>query len=431
MSKKLRELKARKAALVASAQQLTTQASAAGRDFTAEEATQFDELKASIEGVNRQIEAEEFIASQQASLGSSVDLPGSNILSVHDNRADDPARGFKSFGEFAASVRAASDPTARKDERLLIGAAAPSTFGSEGVGGDGGFLIPPQFGTEIWQHSLAEDSLLPLTDNTEVGGNSMVFPKDETTPWGTDGIRSYWQQEASQANATKPKISTQTLRLHKLLTLVPITDELLADSVALGGYLTKKLPISIRWKTNEAILFGTGVGQPLGAMNSNALVVVPKDAGQQALTLSPMNISNMVARLPPGALARAIWIMNNDVLPALDNLTLGNYPIYQPVSQGAQASPYGMLKSRPVSLSQHAKSFGAQGDLNLLDLSYYRTITKAEGITTATSLHLYFDADAVAFRATFRIDGAPAISSPINPANGSNKLSPFISLGAR
>ena len=317
------------------------------------------------------------------------------------------------------------------DERLQIGAAAPTTYGNEGSGADGGFAIPPAFGTEIWRHSLEEDSLLPFTDNTEVTGNGMVFPKDETTPWGTDGIRSYWQNEAAAGQQSKIKLNTATMRLHKLLTLVPITDELLSDSVAIGSYLAKKLPVSIRWKTNEAILFGTGNGQPQGALASNAAVVVAKEAGQAANTLLSQNISNMVARLPPGSLRNALWIMNNDVLPALDNLTLGNYPIYMPVSQGAQATPYGMLKGRPVDISQHAKSFSSAGDINLLDLSYYRTITKAEGITTAMSLHLYFDADAAAFRATFRIDGQPAIFNPINPANGSKTLSPFVQLGAR
>lgn len=428
MSKKLRELKARKAGLVQQAAALSAAASAAGRDFSDEESTQFDGLKAQIEGTNRQIEAEEFLAEQQAAIG--VELPG-NIISVSDNREQDPNRGFRHFGEYAAAVRSAGQRNGHMDDRLTIGAAAPSTYGNEGSGSDGGFAIPPAFAESIWQHSLEEDSLLPLTDNTEVSGNSMVFPKDETTPWGTDGVRSYWQAEANAGQATKLKLSTATLRLHKLLTLVPITDELLADGIALGSFLGKKLPVSIRWKTNEAILFGTGAGQPLGALASNALVTVAKESGQATLTLDPKNLSKMVARLPPGSLGKAIWLMNNDVLPALDNLTLGNYPIYMPVSQGVQASPYGMLKGRPVTVSQHAKSFSSAGDISLLDLSYYRTITKAEGITTAMSLHLYFDADAAAFRATFRIDGAPAIVNPINPANGSNTLSPFVQLGAR
>ncbi len=75
--------------------------------------------------------------------------------------------------------------------------------------------------------------------------------------------------------------------------------------------------------------------------------------------------------------------------------------------------------------------FSSQGDLELVDMSYYRTITKAGGIQTASSMHLYFDADATAFRATFRVDGQPKIVAQISQAKGSNKLSPFVQLGAR
>ncbi|MGH8743046.1 MAG: phage major capsid protein, partial [Burkholderiales bacterium] len=66
-----------------------------------------------------------------------------------------------------------------------------------------------------------------------------------------------------------------------------------------------------------------------------------------------------------------------------------------------------------------------------VDMGYYRTITKARGIETATSMHLYFDADVTAFRTIFRVDGQPKIINPIAPANGSNNLSPFVQLGAR
>ena len=82
-------------------------------------------------------------------------------------------------------------------------------------------------------------------------------------------------------------------------------------------------------------------------------------------------------------------------------------------------------------VSQHANTFSAQGDVILAALSYYQTITKAGGMQTATSMHLYFDADLTAFRTTFRMDGQSKITSPIAPAKGSNTLSPYIQLGAR
>jgi HK97 family phage major capsid protein len=423
MSKNLRELQARKAATVDAMKALNEKS-----EFTAEDQTKFDAHAADLKNISAAMDRESLLAANV------VDLPrasASATVTVSDNRAADPKLGFQSFGEFAQTVRNAGLTGNRPDERLLIGAAAPGTYGNENAGADGGFLVPPEFSQSIFTHSLQEDSFLGLTDNTEVGGNSMVFPKDETTPWGTDGIRAYWQAEASVATATKPKISTSTLRLQKLMALVPLTDELLSDANALQSYLPGKVADSIRWKTNEAILFGTGDGQPLGALSGSAAITVAKETGQATATLQAINLANMIARLPAGSFQRAVWVINNDVLPSLFTLTLGNYPIYIPASEGMKGNPYGMLLGRPIIVSQHANTFSSQGDVQLHDLGYYRTITKAGGMQTATSMHLYFDADATAFRTTFRLDGAPKIAAPIQPAKGSKTLSPFVQLAAR
>lgn len=429
MSKRIRELQARKAQLVKDARAITDKAAAAGVDLTEEEQKQFDTISASIVSVTRSIEREQMLAAEEAQLG--VESAGI-VLETQENVEKDPKRGFKSFGMFAQAVRRASSPGAQPDQRLLIGAAAPTTFGSEGVGQDGGFAVPPDYAREIWTMSLGEDSLLPMTDGVELGdSNSMVFPKDETTPWGTDGIRAYWQAEAGVVNATKPKLGTRTLRLHKLMALVPLTDELLADQNALGSYLPSKVADSIRWKANEAIMFGNGNGQPQGFMNGAALVVVAKEAGQATLTLQAMNLAKMIARLPAGSYPRSVWIVNNDVLPALFTLTLGNYPIYLPMNSGVQGNPYGTLLGRPILISQHAASFTNQGDVILVDGKFIQSITKAGGMQSATSMHLYFDADATAFRTTFRVDAQPKIAAAINPAKGANTLSPFVTLQAR
>lgn len=427
MSKKLRELQARKAAHVQAMRAITNLADTESRDLTAEEVAQFDGLKAQADATNAAIDRETALIAEEARLG----IQSAVGVVVTDRAADDPKRGFKSFGEFASAVRNAGMKGGVLDQRLQIGAAAPSTYGGEAVGADGGFLVPPEYSREIFNLSLTEDSLLPLTDGLEVQGNSMVFPKDETTPWGTNGVRAYWQAEAGVVTATKPVFGTATLRLHKLMALVPLTDELLADANALSGYLPNLLSRSIRWKTNEAILFGSGNGTPLGAFTGSAAVVQAKESGQATQTVALNNVTKMIARLPPGSFPRAQWLVGPDTLPALFGLTLGNYPIYLPVSQGAQASPYGTLMGRPIIVSQHAAAFSAQGDIILVDMSYYRTITAAGGIQMASSMHLYFDADATAFRATFRVDGQPKIVNPITQAKGSTTLSPFVQLAAR
>lgn len=464
MSATLRALQAKKADAIKGMRSLSDKAAAESRDFTAEEQAQYDQHKANAESLTASINREQELIAAEAGLGAMAGggggaqappvagaqppaggvtiAAGARITTEHNADAD-PNRGFRTLGEFARSVRGAAFAArgaGSMDQRLLalggMQAAAPSTYGNEASGADGGFLIPAGFSTTLWNLSLEEQALLPLTNRLPVEGNGMSLPKDETTPWGSNGVRAYWQNEAGAGTPTKPVVGRAELKLKKLMALVPVTDELLEDATALGAYLTPKMAESIRWKTDEAILFGGGNGQPLGAFHaaSPAFVTVSKESAQATLTLKPENIAKMVARLLPGSYGRAVWLMNNDALPYLWTLNTNGNQLYLPYGGGQgtfQGSPYGGLMGRPVIVTQHAKSFTSLGDCMLVDLSKYQTIEKAGGITTATSMHLYFDADATAFRSTFRVDGQPMVAAPVSPANGSNTLSPFVQLEAR
>ena len=323
MSKQLRELQSRKATLVKDARALTDIAAAEQRDMNDEEVAAFDALKARIEATSAAIDREAALIAEEAQMNHPSQLTTASVITVVDNAASDPKHGFKSVGDFLKTVRQAQNPGASIDERLLIGsgrnAVAPATFGNEGSAQDGGFLVPPQFAQEIFQLSLGEDSLLPMTDNVEITGNTMAFPKDETTPWGTNGIRAYWQGEAASANAAKPVLGLSTLRLKKLMALVPVTDELLDDTNALSTYLPDKIATSIRWKTNESILFGAGTGLPVGCMSNATTGTVAKESGQATQTLLAQNLAKMISRLPPGvgsSLGKAM------VLPVISTLSV-------------------------------------------------------------------------------------------------------------
>jgi HK97 family phage major capsid protein len=94
-----------------------------------------------------------------------------------------------------------SRPGAQLDQRLL---AAATTYSSEGVGADGGFAVPQEFRTAIWQKVMGEDSLLSRCDQLVTGSNNMTVPADETTPWDTTGgVQVYWEGEAASVSASK------------------------------------------------------------------------------------------------------------------------------------------------------------------------------------------------------------------------------------
>ena len=188
----IRALKGRKADALAAATALNA---ITDRDMSDAEQTIMAGYMNNIRSLNGQIENAEILAAEQAGLDvrGGVVIPAGASIQVSENIANDPKRGFKSLGDFAQEVVAAGRDGGAPTDRLRFSAAAPGTVSNEGAGADGGFAIPPAYSQEIFKLSLGEGSLLPLTDNTLVTGNSMVFPKTEQTPWGTNGVRAYWR----------------------------------------------------------------------------------------------------------------------------------------------------------------------------------------------------------------------------------------------
>jgi len=110
---------------------------------------------------------------------------------------------------------------------------------------------------------------------------------------------------------------------------------------------------------------------------------------------------------------------------------LGQQPIWTPPATGFQNAPGGFLFGRPVRFSEHCKTLGDKGDIQLLDLKGYYGVRKEGGTRYATSLHLYFDYGLQAFRWILRFGGQPHLSAPVAPANGANTKSHFVSLDER
>jgi HK97 family phage major capsid protein/HK97 family phage prohead protease len=344
-----------------------------------------------------------------------------------DNLADDAKRGFASYGEFCADVvRAASDKGV--SERLV---RAATTYGNEASGPDGGYAVPPQFASEIASIAYAQDSLLSLCDNTPVAGNTMTFPKDETTPWGSTGITAAWEGEASQTTPKKPALGESQLKLRKLKVLVAASEELLADASAMSTYITRKCGEAVEWKVNDAVINGTGAGMPLGVMVAASTVSQAKETSQTAATINAANVSKMYGRVIKGPGANLAWIVHPDAINQIMQLTIGDQSIWTPPSEGFKSAPNGFLLGRPILESDACQTLGTVGDIILGNFNGYRAITKAGGAEFAQSMHLWFDQDLMAFRLIFRMDGQPALAAAVSPKNGSSTRSHFATLATR
>lgn len=350
--------------------------------------------------------------------------------------SEDGRHGFRSFGEFAMKVRNASHKggPADVDTRLRI-YNTPSTYGTEGTGADGGFAVPPDFRREIMQKVMGEESLISRTMRMTTGSNTITIPKNETTSWQTSGgVQAAWENEASQLSQSKPALDQTTVRLNKLTALVLMTEELLEDAPAMSSYLMMEAPRKMDFKLNDAIVNGTGAGQPLGILNAPALVTVDKESGQAADSILFANITNMWSRLDRSCRANAVWLVNQDIEPQLYGMAFPGtgtaVPVYLPPG-GLSSSPYSTLMGRPVIPTDACDTLGDVGDIILGDLRTYLTATKVGGIRQDVSMHLFFDYDMTAFRFIFRVGGQPWWSAAITPKNSLATRSCFVTLAAR
>lgn len=462
-AEKIEELQNRLVELQASMDTIQATADAAKRALTTEEEKEIGTLYAEFERIEAEIDRRAKLAESKkrltASLGRQTDPNFDPQAAAGDTadpapaaarrpvRATLPAQpidhgerdkaGFRHVGEFAqAIVKAAKKGGGATDPRLIsIMNAAPSEYGSEGVGADGGFAVPPDFRATILKKVMGEESLLGRTDQQQTNTNTMVFPKDETTPWqSTGGIQSYWEGEASAYTPKKPSLGSNSIRLNKLTALVPATDELLEDAAAMTGYINSKAPEKMNHKVNDAIYRGTGAGMPLGILNAASLVTADAESAQAADTINANNIVNMFARMYAPWRRNSVWLINQDLEPQLQLMAFPGsttaIPLYMPPG-GLSAAPFGTLMGRPVLPMEICSALGDVGDICLVDFKQYLTATRVGGIRQQVSVHLWFDYDIMAFKFTLRVAGQPWWASTIARQNGSNTLSWAVTLAAR
>ena len=461
----IEKLKARLAELQDISKGIQAKADAEKRDLKVDEQkeldnvmAEFDEVEANIKRRQRILDQETRLATPEprrttpapvASATPQFEQPVTNAaprgdglqntrLRTHEERA---RWGFNNMGEFAQSVRRAVLNPSAMDQRLVQNAAL-STYGSEAAGADGGFAVPPEWRSEIMKMVEAEDSLLSLCDQQTVTGNSITFPVDETTAWQTSGgILAYWDTEAATITQSKPSLKELQIKLGRLTALVPMTEELLEDSAAMSRYVVSKAGEKLAFKINDALINGTGVGQPLGILNAACKVQVGKIGSQVADTIHAKNIVTMWARLPAASQRNAVWLVNQDCLPQIYQLgfavtdgtttNVGAGALYMGPGQLAGGPPSGTILGRPIVVTEACATVGDAGDIILADMSKYLAVVKGGGVKSDVSIHLWFDQNTTAFRFVMRINGQPWLSAAIARKSGSNTLSHFITLEAR
>lgn len=400
-------------------------------DFGPEDQVSFDALMAEAAALDKRIQNEMDLQ------GLTDPAHAAATAAAATARVDVEAKTvYRNLGEQMLDVRAmtletADAPKARERFQQVVNAASGA---STGIDSEGGYLVETDKAASIMETAIKTGVLSSRCTRQPIGANADSFEymaaddRDRSTG-KRNGLQVFRKGETdTMASSGKVALKPREVRVEDMYGLLYVTNRMLRDAVALASYAQRCLREQFAFKLDQEIFEGTGVGQCLGIMKSGLPVSVAKESSQTAKTIVAANVVKMLARFY-GNVANAAWFVNQDVLPQLPLMTLGQQPIFIPGGSFENA-PFGVLLGRPIVPVEFCETLGTKGDVILADFSEYLLIEKG-GMEEAESIHVKFLTDETAYRFIARNNGQPMHNAPITPLKGSNTLSPFVMLDTR
>jgi len=193
---------------------------------------------------------------------------------------------------------------------------------TEGADADGGFLVPTELETAIVKKVYEQDIMRTLAT---VRTSSL----DSSIPIRT-GIPTFaWLGESGTYGNTGPTYGKLSMQAHKCGGIIPISDELLLDSMEnMEAEINETAGLAFSVLEIAAHGTGNGVAQPLGLFSTPATlggVTVGEVIGGTSATaaITADNLVDTFHTLAPQYRAQASWLLNDSAIKLIRKLKTG------------------------------------------------------------------------------------------------------------
>jgi HK97 family phage major capsid protein len=447
----VKDLRKQKAAALDELNAIADAAKKDGRGMTAEEVAKFDEVEARIKGIDESVARAEKLdrlnEERGAATTSAVDIQ------VIRNEGEDENGDCKVWGSFGEQIQAlihveknphgAKSRELREKIHLTNQMMAAATGVNESVGADGGVFVQKDFANEIVDNGYQEAPFasqvrrLPLS--TSANGIKIPYVDESSRANGSrqGGIQMYWEGEADDITASKPKFGLMELNTKKIVGAAYLTEEIMADAPFMGAWLMSALSTELAFSLDDAFINGNGAGKPLGILKNGAKVVVAKEGSQAGGTIVAQNLSKAFARLLKRNRSSAIWLYNQGCEAQLMTLSLtigsNSYPVLilgGTTGNMREEVATDRILGRSAYASEVCEALGTEGDIIFTDPQSYIVVDKG-GPKSAVSVHVRFLQDEQVLKMTYRVDGQPMRRTAITPHKGADTLSTTVVVATR
>ena len=363
-----------------------------------------------------------------------------NLTVKQANPEKDRKCGYENQTEFFMDVINAGMNGNRPDKLSdKLTPLAANTVGSDEArvasNPDGGFLIPPAFLSDL----LSVD---PNATQVDTGAYTRKVPmasdlvyvnarvdKNHTSSV-SGGFQVYRREETGTVDASKQTYEQIKLQANSLMGLSYATEEILQRSpISFAALIQSGFSDEKMSKLNYERIWGTGVGEFLGVMNSAAKIEVAKEGSQTADTINGTNIAKMRARA--WRYGSCIWLANQDTLTQLmaAHIAGTNTDVFL-YAPGNGVDKPDTLFGRLILFDENCATLGDAGDILLVNWNEYLE-GMLGGASFMESIHVRFIYNERAFRFTIYNDGQPWWRSALTPKKSTTTLSPYVALAER
>lgn len=445
----LRELRQKVGDLCDQQQAIVDRAIAEGRSMTEEEKTQFEALQKQIDGLNETIKVAEAVQARADDLSKPESKPFRPA--AIDPRIDAGYRqqdklddaGFANLGEFIHAVRFGDDKGRLqhlpRGQGQGGGIEVPDAFKAQIMpwrfkaewrmdeGAAGGFAVPTQFRPEMLMIRpegaivRSRATVIPAGDPPDAMLTIPAFAQGAKGVFG--GVEVYWVGEGAEKPETSGELKEVSLQPWEVAAHTVVTDKLLRNWEAASTFISTLLQNAVVAAEDVAFLRGNGVAKPIGVLNGAGALAVNRTAAND---IQYVDIVNMLARLLPESVSRAVWVANQGALPKIATLKdpAGNY-IY--IGGDATRGIPATLAGIPIKFTGKTPALGQKGDLMLVDFTYY-LIRDGSGPFVAASEHVLFRQNKTVIKIYWNVDGKGWVNEPLTLEDGATRVSPYVVL---
>lgn len=255
-------------------------------------------------------------------------------------------------------------------------------------------LVPPEFRAELQQLPYDQPSVFDRVTVIPSSTGTVTWPAlVQTASNEFGGVAFQWLGEGATKPETEPEFEQKEIVTHELSGYTEISERLLArSSINLETLLAELFRGAMVYTIDNAILQGSGTGQPLGVINTTGINLVTRATAEAVGYADLVNLKHAVKAVHRGG---ATFVLEDSVELGLELLTdTQGRPLF---NASVANGPYDRLTGYPYIVGTNNTSLGYVGDIVYGNLRHY-VLVMEEDITLARSEHVKFRTNKIAFK---------------------------------